>query len=51
MKGFQKGHIPSEETRKKISQALSKKIEFKCDFCAKICYDKPSHYNKKKHHF
>lgn len=51
LKGFQKGHIPSKETRDKISKALSKKIEFKCDFCSKVCHDKPSSYKKKKRHF
>jgi len=50
-KGFQKGHIPSQETRDKISQALSKKIQFQCDFCAKTCWDKPSSYKRKKRHF
>lgn len=50
-KGFQKGHVPSKETRDKISKALSKKIEFKCDFCSKVSYSIPSAYKKKKRHF
>jgi 5-methylcytosine-specific restriction endonuclease McrA len=50
-KGFQKGHIPSEETRHKISEKLSKKIFFKCDFCEKESCDKPSSYARKKKHF
>jgi len=41
----------SEETKLKISKALSKKIEFNCDMCGKIAYDKPSSYNRKKRHF
>ncbi len=41
----------TEETKKKISEALSKKIKFNCDMCWKLSYDKPSHYNKKKRHF
>ena len=50
-KGFQKGRIVSNETKNKISEALSKKVEFKCDMCGIIAYDKPSHYNRKKRHF
>lgn len=38
----------SQETKDKISKALSKKIEFKCNMCGKIAYDKPSHYKRKK---
>ena len=41
----------SEETKLKISKALSKKIEFNCDMCGKLAYDKPSHYKRKKRHF
>ena len=41
----------SEETKAKISKALSKKIEFNCDMCDKLSYDRPSHYNRKKRHF
>ena len=41
----------SEETKAKISKALSKKIEFNCDMCGKLSYDRPSHYNRKKRHF
>lgn len=51
IKGFQKGRIVSEETKKKISEALSKKIFFNCDNCGKPCIDSPVHYNKKKKHF
>lgn len=41
----------SEETKKKISEALSRKIEFNCDMCGKLSRDRPSHYNRKKRHF
>ena len=51
IKGFQKGHCHSQETKNKISQSLSKKIEFKCDFCSTLCKSKPSEYKKKKKHF
>lgn len=50
-KGFQKGHVVSDETKKKISDALSNKIEFKCDMCGKLSFDRPSHYKRKKRHF
>ena len=40
-----------QETKDKISKALSKKIEFNCDMCGKISSESPSHYNKKKRHF
>lgn len=41
----------SQETKNKISKALSRKIEFNCDMCGKLSSDKPSHYNRKKRHF
>ena len=41
----------SEDTKKKISEALSRKIEFSCDMCGKKSYDRPSHYKRKKRHF
>lgn len=50
-KGFQKGHTLSEESKKKISEKLSKKIKFNCDFCGKENQDKPSSYARKKKHF
>ena len=51
IKGFVKGHKHSEETKDKISKALSQKIEYLCDMCKKQCSDKPSNYNRKRHHF
>ena len=50
-KGFQNGHIVSDETKKKISEALSNKVEFKCDMCGVTSYSSPSSYKKKKRHF
>lgn len=52
MKGFQKGHFVSEETRKKISQKLKGVwIKFNCDYCGKENEEKESHYKKKIRHF
>lgn len=41
----------SQETKDKISKALSRKIEFNCDMCGKLSLDKPSSFNRKKRHF
>lgn len=41
----------NEATKLKISKALSKKIEFNCDMCGKVSYDKPSSYARKNRHF
>lgn len=41
----------SEDTKLKISNALSKKIEFNCDMCGEVSHDKPSSYARKKRHF
>ena len=51
VKGFQKGHVPSQETRNKISKALYNRVEFNCDYCGCLSNDKPSHFKKKKRHF
>ena len=51
VKGFQKGHKHSEETKRKIGQALSRQIHYKCDYCGKVCFSKPSAFAKKKRHF
>jgi len=41
----------SEETKKKIGDALRKPIYFKCDYCGKESYDKLSQYVRKIRHF
>ncbi|MEK7112865.1 MAG: HNH endonuclease signature motif containing protein [Patescibacteria group bacterium] len=52
IKGFQKGHTTSEETRRKIGLAnRGVWIKFKCDVCSKECEEKQSHYKKSKNHF
>lgn len=51
VKGFVKGHKHSCDTKKRIAKALSKKIEFNCDMCRKVSFEKPSHYARKKRHF
>jgi len=51
IKGFRKGHKHSDETKRKISQANNKQIQFSCDNCGKEASDKLSSYNKKKRHF
>ena len=51
VKGFKKGHKHSQETKNKISKALSNKVVFNCDMCGIESSDKPSSYNRKKRHF
>lgn len=51
VKGFVKGHKHTEETKKKISAALSRKVVFDCDYCGQESADKPSSYDRKKRHF
>ncbi|WP_339306506.1 HNH endonuclease signature motif containing protein [Paenibacillus sp. FSL R5-0519] len=51
VKGFQKGHKHSEETKKKISAANNRQVKFNCDYCGKESADKLSSFNKKKRHF
>lgn len=52
IKGFAKGHIVTEETRKKIGNANKGVwINFNCDNCGKACEEKQSHFIKKKRHF
>lgn len=51
VRGFQKGHTTSEETRAKISKALSKHVPIECDYCHKTFTDKSSSIARKKRHF
>lgn len=51
IKGFKIGHRHSDETKEKISKALSRKISFNCNMCGKESFDKPSSYARKKRHF
>ena len=51
VKGFQKGHKHSEETKAKIGNANRNQIFFNCDYCGKVSSDNPSNYKKKKRHF
>lgn len=41
----------SQTTKNKISEALSKKIKFKCDYCGIQTSSSKSTYDKKKRHF
>ncbi len=52
VKGFQKGHKHSEETKRKIGLAnRGVWIKYHCDYCKKVNEEKISHYKKKKRHF
>lgn len=51
MRGFQKGHVVSEETRAKISTTLSKKVPIECSYCGIEFMVKPSVLKKRKRHF
>jgi len=52
IKGFQKGHEVSNETRRKIGFAnRGIWIKYNCDYCGKENEEKQSHYNKKYRHF
>lgn len=51
IKGFQKGHSTSLETRRKISEALKRSVITKCDYCGIEFETKPSAYARKKRHF
>lgn len=50
-KGFQVGHCHSEEVKRKIGMANTRKIHFVCEYCGKWSSSKPSAYNRKKRHF
>ena len=41
----------SEETKRKIGDALSKQIYFSCDYCGKKSSDSPSKFKRKNRHF
>ena len=51
LRGRQTGHKHSEETKLKIGAALTQKIYFNCDYCGGRSCDKPSSYNRNKHHY
>jgi 5-methylcytosine-specific restriction endonuclease McrA len=51
IKGFQKGHKVSKETRIKIGNANRRPYYFICDYCGKESITKLSAYNRKKRHF
>ena len=50
-KGFQKGHIVSEEIRAKISKANDGNFYTKCDYCDKEYHTKKSAFLRRKRHF
>lgn len=51
IKGFQKGHFVSKETREKISKANNGNFYGKCNYCGKEYHTKKSHYERSKNHF
>ena len=51
VKGFQKGHIVSEETRAKISKANNGNFFANCDYCRKEYHTKKSAFMKRKRPF
>lgn len=51
VKGFQKGHTVSAETRAKIGAANDKNFFGKCDYCGKEYHTRKSHYERRKRHF
>jgi transposase-like protein len=51
VKGFQKGHIVSDETRAKISKANNGNFFAMCDYCGKEYHTKKSAFVKRKRHF
>ena len=51
VKGFQKGHLVSDETRAKISKANNGNFFAICDYCGKEYHTKKSAFAKRKRHF
>lgn len=51
IKGFQKGHITSTETRQRIGDANRRPVSCKCDYCGDVFITKQSAFDKKKRHF
>ncbi len=51
IKGFQKGHKHSQETKDKIGRANSNRVESECDMCGKVSLIKPSTKKRYKRHF
>jgi hypothetical protein len=51
VKGFQKGHSVSEETRAKISKANDGNFFAVCDYCGTEYHTRKSAFNKTKRHF
>lgn len=45
------GYPHSEETKRKIGEALSRRVKFRCDYCGAEGSDRPSHYRRKRRHF
>ena len=51
VKGFQKGHPVSDETRAKISKANDGNFFATCDYCMKEFHTKRSAFSRRKRHF
>lgn len=50
-KGFQQGHKHSEETKRRIGDALRRVVSYNCDNCNTVAFTTPSVFAKKKRHF
>lgn len=51
MKGFQKGHITTQETRDKISRANDGNFHTKCDYCGSDFHTKRRAFARQLRHF
>ena len=49
--GCLKNRPRTDDTKRKISEANSKRIYFNCDKCGKLSHETPSHYKRKRRHF